>query len=514
MEPTVSQPPAVSQPTNFLHDLAALHCGCHTLPDSKQPVDMLLLITVCNLFMASDISGILGIPWHIGTCISCGTAGAAREGIVTYTGLDASQHTQHASLAPLSDPSNKPPSEKPPSNKLPNKPPSNKQAPQAVPQQPLLLAKQSLPAQPPVTHEHAGSLKQHAGRSVGAAADTPRTKGLKHEKPLIEQVGQEVVQADRDGNLEDVPAQLPVRQRQSSPAVVDRQQQAGGKAAAQAANVDHASAFNHCQEGRAPFGLFPSTQQSSSQPGSKLTVPAVQQTRSAAETATLEFAEKAQPQQQQQGQQHQAQQQQGRQHGQQSRQPPSMSPSESSSVRPPQDASRRMSSCHTTPAAGVKGHAGITKQQPLSRADLQGIAAEGRHVEDCNGRVGQAAAAAGGSGGKMSTDAGWKPRRARKLSPAAADSLAVEGQQGAASNCSKGELTHKDASKPGEQICATDHAPAQQAGKSQLATGAALVDRQHGQGNIQQQQQQQQAKSGAAEDVTRAQQQTASVSGG
>ncbi len=46
--------------------------------------------------------------WKCGRPECCDT-GAAREGILTYTTLDASQHTQHAGAVPLSGPNNKEP---------------------------------------------------------------------------------------------------------------------------------------------------------------------------------------------------------------------------------------------------------------------------------------------------------------------------------------------------------------------------------------------------------------------
>ncbi len=39
----------------------------------------------------------------------CYNTGAAREGVLTYTTLDASQHTQHAGAVPLSGRNNKEP---------------------------------------------------------------------------------------------------------------------------------------------------------------------------------------------------------------------------------------------------------------------------------------------------------------------------------------------------------------------------------------------------------------------
>ena len=377
-------------------------------------------------------------------------AGAAREGIVTYTALDASQHTQLPGSAPLMDPSNKPPGSKQPSNQLPA---------QAADKQPHVLAfgaKQESQAWPSGSNEQGGPVKEDAGlrmgmpkQAMGAASHAPRGKESDHGKTPRKQLGQTVAQDHKESGLKDVPAQLPVRQRQHSPALDGRRQPVGSKAApqrtgagqsaSQVAKMKHAGGLDQAQEAKPPFGLFPSTQQSSSQPSSKLAVPAVLRMHSAAQTPALEPAEKAQQQQQQQGQQQQGQM--------QSRKAPSVSPSESSSVRPPQDASRRMLTDHTKPAAGLK-----REQQPQSIANKPSV------VDGMHDKEEVAAAAARELGTKLSADAGWKPRRGRKSSPPAADSPALGVQKGTAPGCRGSELKDKDASKPEEQTRATDHA--------------------------------------------------------
>ena len=385
-------------------------------------------------------------------------AGAAREGIVTYTALDASQHTQLPGSAPSVDPSHKPPSSKQPSNQPPA---------QAAAKQPPVLAsgaKQKLQARPSGLNEQGALAKEDAGlrvgmpkHAMGTANHTPQGKESEHGRTPSKQLGQTAAQDHKVGGLKDVPAQLPVRQRQRSPALVGSRQPVGSKAApqgtgvgpsaGQAAKMDRASGVDQAQEARPPFGLFPSTQQSSSQPSSKLAVPVAPRMHSAIETPALEPTEKAQHQQlpQQQQQQHQGQM--------QSRKAPSMSPSESSSVRPPQDASRRMSTGHAPPAAGLNGTARVRQQQPQFRADTQGNAVDGMHDKD---KV--VAAAARGSGKNLSADAGWKPRRGRKSSSPAADSPALGGQGGTAPGCRESELKDKDASKLDEQTCASDDA--------------------------------------------------------
>ena len=437
------------------------------------------------------------------TCVLCYVAGAAREGVVTYTALDASQHTQLPGSAPSVDPSSKP---------LSNKQPSNQQTAQIAAKQPPMLAfgaKQKSQAQPSARNERGASVKEDASlpkQAMGAANDAPQGKGSEHGKARSEEMGQTVAQDHKLGGLNDVPAQLPARQRQSTPVVDGRQQllgskaapqgTGGGQSAGQAAKLDHTGGLDHCQEARPPFGLFPSTQQSSSQPSTKL--PAVLRTYSATETPTLGAAEKAQYQQQQQ----QGKAQQGQM---QSRKVPCMSPSESSSVRPPQDASRRLSTGHAT-AAGLNGLTGAAMQQPQSRADKQGRVVEGVH-----GKEEVAAAAAQGSGKKLSADAGWKPRRGRKSSPPAADSPALGVQEGTAPGCRESDSKGKDASKLDEQTHATGHAKGEHC--SQLLAAIASVDQQHTQGSIEQQQHQP-ATGGAAPSCSRVEQQMGSTSGG
>ena len=306
-------------------------------------------------------------------------------------------------------------------------------------------AKQKSQARSSGPNEHDAPVKEDTGlcmdllkQAMGAANDTPKGKGSEHRQAPSKQLGQAVALHHKGRSLTGVSAQPPVRQRQHSPqwqetAVGSKaapQRTRVGQSAGQAAKMDHAGGLDHAQEARPPFGLFPSTQQSSSQPSSKLAVPAVPGTHSAIETLELEPAEKAQHQQQQ-----------GRT---QPRKAPSMSPSGSSSVRPHQDASRRTSTGHATPAAGLEGLAGVSKQQPQSRADKQGSV-----LEEVYGR---------GSGNKISADAGWKPRRNRKSSPPAADSPALGAQAGTAPGCRETELKDKDASNMDEQIHAADHA--------------------------------------------------------
>ena len=334
-------------------------------------------------------------------------------------------------------------------------------------------AKQKSQARSSGPNEHDAPVKEDTGlcmdmpkQAMGASNDAPKDKGSEHRQAPSKQLGQAVALDHKVGGLMDVPAQPPVRQQQ--PAADGSRQPVGSKAAAQrtgvgqsagqAAKMDHAGGRDHAQEARPPFGFFPSTQQSSSQPSSKLAVPAVPGTHSAIETLELEPAEKAQHQQQQ-GQKQQGQM--------QSRKAPSMSPSGSSSVRPPQDASRRTSTGHATPAAGLKGLAGVSKQQPQSRADEQGSV-----LEEVYGR---------GSGNKMSADAGWKPRRNRKSS-------ALGVQAGTAPGCRHTELKDKDASNMDEQIHAPDHAKGEHC--RPLLAVIAAVDQQRMQGSVEQQQRQ------------------------
>ena len=385
------------------------------------------------------------------------------------------------------------PSHKPSSSKQPG----NQQPAQAAAKQPPVLAsgaKQKVQARPSGPSEQDAPVKEDAGicmgvskQAMGAAHDAPQGTGSEYGQAVSKQLGQTVAQDHKVGGLKDVPAQLPVRHRQCSPGVDGRRQLVGSKAApqrtgvgqsaGQAAKVDHANGLDHAQEARPPFGFFPSTQQSSSQPSSKLAVPAVLHTHSAVEARALEPAGKAQQQQQQQ-QQKQQQQQQGQK---QSRQTPSMSPSESSSIRAPQDVNRRMSTGHATAAAELKGLAGASKQQPQSRSNEQGIVAQGVHPKE---EV--MAAAARGSGKMLSADAGWKPRRARKSSPPAADSSAFWVQAGTAPECRESELKDKDASKMCQQTCATGHAKG-----DQLLAAIASVEQQYMLARTEQQQQQQ-----------------------
>lgn len=424
-------------------------------------------------------------------CISwCGT-GAGREGIVTYTGLDASQHTQLPGSAPSLDPTHMPPSKMPPSNTQPARG-AAKLPGQAVTQEPSIPgfgAKQKAQAQPSGPNEPDAPVKGEGGpsmgvptKAMGAATGAAKGKGAEHGRTASKQLVQIVVPDPKEAM--DGPAQ-----RQSSPANVGRQQQAGSKAAAQAlgpsagqaAKASRAGGPNHAHEGRPLFGLFPSTQQSSSQPSSKLAMPAVQRTHSAAATATQQQPPKRvqqQQQQQQPGGQQQGRLQQGQQ---QSRQPPSMSPSESSSVRPPQGASRRMSTGRATPAAGLKGPAGATKQQPQPEANEQENAAEGVHDKEK-----MASAAARGSAKRLSANAGWKPRRGRKPSPPAADSPVLEVQGGTAAECGTSGLEEKDASKPDEQVQAMDDAQDQGKICGQVSATASVVH-QYFQGGIAQQ---------------------------
>ena len=435
--------------------------------------------------------------------------GAGREGIVIYTALDASQHTQHMGSVPHSDPSNKQPA-------------------QAAPRQPPGPASAVKPA---ATGEHGIMDKEHGKLSKGlrhnpeANLTASSTKGLQgtrggnnasagNQTTLIintsagkelqkgngpgssQQLRQPSAQAKQGGSAKGTPAHLPARQPQTSPAAVTSPQHQAQAQAAEAARLQRSSGQAgqagpgssprhglHPEEAHAPFGLFPSTQQSTSQQASKLTaavMPADQAAPSAGATVSK---------QQQQRSSH-------------------MSPSGSSSARPPQGSVGRRSDAHTPSNAqqpASLGHQQHNRQQSQQATNAQDTVKGSGISQDEKQVTAQAAAAAAATktvasqaaAGSMGADKDWISRRSHRARSAVADQPGLGGIQTLAPQ--HGGEEPAAASKQDREMQATDKAAAYH-GKASSETDAVrgLGSRDNVPcGNEQQQQQQQQANAPA-----------------
>ena len=438
---------------------------------------------------------------------------------MTYTALDASQHTQHLGAVPLSDPSNKQPA-------------------QAAPQKGPWLASAIKPAatdeQDTLDKEHE-KLSKGVGKGQEANHTTSRLKGLQQGtrvsndasagkaldpttqtinapggKDLQEGNGpgssqqshQPRAQAKQDIIAKGIPAHLPARQPLTSPAAVIGPQHQATDPSAEATGLKcssgHADQIGptgnpqcglQIEEANAPFGLFPSTQQSTSQQASKQTaaaMPADQAAPSAGATAALVPANKQQ------------------------QQLPHMSPSGSSSARPPQGPTRRGSDAHTP--SNAQEPAGLNQQQ-LSKQQSQQAAnaqatAKGSGVSQVEKQpTSQAAASAAvakmaatkADEGNISAGKGWIPRRSHGPRSAAADQPALQGAWMPSPQQEGKELA--PARKQDSLMHATDKASAGQAKAGSQTDAECAVGNRDDVQCIDEQQQQHADKS--AEDISR-----------
>ncbi|KAL0020037.1 hypothetical protein WJX77_006418 [Trebouxia sp. C0004] len=264
-------------------------------------------------------------------------AGAAREGVLTYTTLDASQHTQHGNAVPVSSPNNKEPT-------------------RFATHKPGLAGKTAVHAghAEPVMHAEPASASQPADLSV---PDKKAQAGLKPNQDPQQRLLTPQAKPPAPPVAHSKPGARTMHPRPASPVNL-------------AVKAAPSSSFQQAfcrEEADMPLAAFPSTQQSTSQQACKLigktAAAPVNQAAPGSDASAVASGQQAEqrlhsrqrPQELHERQAQQCHQQQGQKSLRQLRpeqdqrpghlRPPSLSPSGSSTVRPPQ-ALRRRSGVH------------------------------------------------------------------------------------------------------------------------------------------------------------------------